>query len=46
MQEKAQEAIAKGEIREATRRLENLATRLLENGQEGLRMPQLQKHGV
>jgi Ca-activated chloride channel family protein len=36
MQEKAQEAIARGEIREATRRLENLATRLLENGQEGL----------
>ncbi len=36
MQEKAQEAISRGEVREATRRLQNLATRLLENGQEEL----------
>lgn len=36
MQEKAREAIAEGKIQEATRRLQNLATRLLENGQEGL----------
>ncbi len=36
MQEKAQDAIAKGNIQEATRRLENLATRLLEGGHDGL----------
>lgn len=36
MQLKAQDAIAKGNFREATRRLENLATRLLENGEEAL----------
>ena len=36
MQERAQEAIARGNIQEATRRLQNLATRLLENGQETL----------
>ncbi len=36
MQEKAMEALSTGDVREATRRLENLATRLLENGQESL----------
>lgn len=36
MQSKAQEALARGDYREATRRLENLATRLLENGEETL----------
>ncbi len=36
MQEKAQEAIAEGRVQEATRRLESLATRLLESGQENL----------
>lgn len=36
MQERAQEALAEGNIDEATRRLENLATRLLEIGQSGL----------
>ncbi len=36
MQEKAQKAISEGRVHEATRRLENLATRLLENGQENL----------
>jgi Ca-activated chloride channel family protein len=36
MQERAQEALASGDIREATRRLENLATRLLAMGEEDL----------
>jgi Ca-activated chloride channel family protein len=36
MQEKAQEAISEGNVREATRRLQNLATRLLESGQKQL----------
>jgi len=36
MQAKAQEAILRGDIRQATRQLENLATRLFENGQEAL----------
>lgn len=36
MQAKAQEALARGDYREATRRLENLATRLLENGEDVL----------
>ena len=36
MQAKAQEALSRGNYREATRRLENLATRLLENGEEAL----------
>jgi Ca-activated chloride channel family protein len=36
MQERAQEALATGDIREATRRLENLATRLLAMGEEDL----------
>lgn len=36
MQAKAQEALARGNYREATRRLENLATRLLENGEAPL----------
>lgn len=36
MQERAQEALATGDIREATRRLENLATRLLSIGEEEL----------
>lgn len=36
LQERAQEAIAAGEVREATRRLENLATRLLAMGEEDL----------
>jgi len=36
MQERAQEALATGDIQEATRRLENLATRLLAIGEESL----------
>lgn len=36
MQQKAEEAVAKGNVAEATRRLENLATRLLAAGQEDL----------
>ncbi len=36
MQERAQEALATGDIQEATRRLENLATRLLAIGEENL----------
>lgn len=36
MQEKAGEALARGDVQEATRRLENLATRLLSAGQEEL----------
>jgi Ca-activated chloride channel homolog len=36
MQEKAKESLARGDVHEATRRLENLATRLLASGQEGL----------
>lgn len=36
MQERAQEALAAGDTREATRRLENLATRLLAIGEEEL----------
>src|SRR5207249_2689639 len=36
MQEKAKESLARGDVQEATRRLENLATRLLASGQEGL----------
>ncbi len=36
MQEKAQEAMARGDVKEATKRLENLATRLLNAGQENL----------
>jgi Ca-activated chloride channel family protein len=36
MQERAQEALASGDVREATRRLENLATRLLAIGEEDL----------
>jgi Ca-activated chloride channel family protein len=36
MQQKAQESIARGDVRNATRQLENLATRLLESGQESL----------
>lgn len=36
MQERAQEALTTGDIREATRRLENLATRLLAMGEEEL----------
>ncbi|HEX2908026.1 MAG TPA: DnaJ domain-containing protein [Phototrophicaceae bacterium] len=36
MQERAQEALANGDVREATRRLENLATRLLAMGEEDL----------
>ncbi len=36
MQERAQEALATGDIQEATRRLENLATRLLAIGEEQL----------
>ncbi|MBL8163252.1 MAG: VWA domain-containing protein [Anaerolineae bacterium] len=36
MQERAQEALASGDVKEATRRLENLATRLLELGEEDL----------
>ena len=33
MQERAQEALEKGDVRTATRRLENLATRLMEMGE-------------
>jgi Ca-activated chloride channel family protein len=36
MQQKAEDAVAKGNVAEATRRLENLATRLLAAGQEDL----------
>jgi len=36
LQERAQEAIEQGDIVEATRRLENLATRLLEMGEDSL----------
>jgi Ca-activated chloride channel family protein len=36
MQERAQEALASGDIQEATKRLENLATRLLAMGEEEL----------
>jgi Ca-activated chloride channel homolog len=36
MQEKAKDSLARGDVQEATRRLENLATRLLASGQEGL----------
>ncbi len=36
MQERAQEALTNGDVKEATRRLENLATRLLEMGEEEL----------
>jgi Ca-activated chloride channel family protein len=36
MQERAQEALASGDIQEATKRLENLATRLLAMGEEDL----------
>jgi Ca-activated chloride channel family protein len=36
MQERAQQALATGDVREATRRLENLATRLLAMGEEEL----------
>jgi Ca-activated chloride channel homolog len=36
MQEKAEEALQRGDVREATRRLETLATRLLSAGQESL----------
>lgn len=36
MQERAQEALASGDVKEATRRLENLATRLLAMGEEEL----------
>jgi len=36
MQERAQEALASGDVREATRRLENLATRLLAIGEDDL----------
>lgn len=36
MQQKAVESIQKGDVREATRKLENLATRLLAAGQEDL----------
>jgi Ca-activated chloride channel homolog len=36
MQQKAEQALAKGDVIEATRRLENLATRLLAAGQEDL----------
>ncbi|MCB9451753.1 MAG: DnaJ domain-containing protein [Anaerolineaceae bacterium] len=36
MQERAQEALQSGDVREATRRLENLATRLLAMGEEDL----------
>jgi Ca-activated chloride channel family protein len=36
LQEKAQEALERGDVAEATRRLENLATRLLAIGQEDL----------
>ncbi len=36
MQERAQDALERGDVHEATRRLENLATRLLERGENGL----------
>lgn len=36
MQERAQEALASGDVKEATRRLENLATRLLAIGEDDL----------
>src|SRR5690606_11222515 len=36
MQERAQEALESGDVKEATRRLENLATRLLALGEEDL----------
>jgi Ca-activated chloride channel family protein len=36
MQQKAEDAVARGNVGEATRRLENLATRLLAAGQEDL----------
>jgi Ca-activated chloride channel family protein len=36
MQERAQEALERGDVNEATRSLENLATRLLEMGQPDL----------
>jgi Ca-activated chloride channel homolog len=36
MQEKARDALERGDVAEATRRLENLATRLLEMGQNNL----------
>jgi Ca-activated chloride channel family protein len=36
MQQKIQESLQQGDVREATRRLENLATRLLAAGQEDL----------
>ncbi|MEP7284436.1 MAG: VWA domain-containing protein [Chloroflexota bacterium] len=36
MQEKAEEALARGDVHEATRRLETLATRLLSAGHDGL----------
>ena len=36
LQERAQEAVESGDIQEATRRLENLATRLFEQGQDEL----------
>lgn len=36
MQQKAEEALQKGNVRDATRRLENLATRLLAAGEEDL----------
>jgi Ca-activated chloride channel family protein len=36
MQERAQEALESGDVEEATRRLEHLATRLLEQGEEEL----------
>lgn len=38
MQERAQEALERGDVREATRRLQNLATRLFEMGEEELAM--------
>ena len=41
MQERAQQALETGNVREATRRLENLATRLLAMGQEDLAMQAL-----
>lgn len=36
LQERAQEALERGDVAEATRRLENLATRLLERGEDQL----------
>lgn len=41
MQERAQQALESGNVREATRRLENLATRLLAMGEEDLAMQAL-----